>query len=86
MAEIENVLLEKGIYPVDSGSSYGEVLYGYTDIEEAKKDYKNETGEELDVENCQHINVMAIEDEKGTRFSWTAEDQAEGKPSIICIY
>ena len=32
--------IKKEIFPIDNGSQYGEILYGYTDIEEAKKDNK----------------------------------------------
>lgn len=78
-----NEIPQKGIYPVDSGSYYGEVLYGYTDIEEAKKHYKEITGEELDVENCSFLNVEMIEEADELKFSW--ENQEKGIPSIICI-
>lgn len=74
-----NEEFEKGIYPVDDGSHYGEILFGYSDIEEAKKDYKELTGEDLDVENVSYVNVEQV----GEGFSW--ENQDKGIPSIICI-
>ena len=70
---------KKGIYPVEDSSHYGEVLYGYSDLEEAKKDYKEQTGEDLNAEIAQFVNVE--ETENG--FSWV--DQDKGIPSIICI-
>ena len=73
----------KGIYPVDDGSHYGEILYGYTDLEEAKRDYEEETGEELDVENCQFVDVEAFDDRGHLYFSWKGE---KGRPSIVNIY
>ncbi len=83
---MDNKKIEKFIYPVEGGSSYGEVLYGYDDIEEAKKDYKEETGEDLDVDNCQFLNVELIEGDENEdiKFSW--QDQTKGIPSIVNIY
>lgn len=78
MKEIQTIL-NKGIYPLEEG----EVLYGYTDIEEAKRDYKELTGEELDVENCQELKVMAFENDNGTYFTW--KDQSEGEPSLVLL-
>lgn len=75
--------VEKGIYPVEDGNHYGEVLFGYTDMEEAKNAYKEQTGEDLDVENCQEVNVEVIEKGEEFGFSWEA---GTGTPSIICIY
>ena len=78
------IKIEKGIYPVEDGSHYGEVLYGYTDIEEAKKDYKELTGEDLDVDNIQELNVEVVEKE-GEEFGFSWENQEKGIPSMICI-
>lgn len=76
--------LEKGIYPVEDGSHYGEILYRYTDLEEAKRDYKNQTGEELDVENLQTTRVEAVDNGDGFTFSW--EKEGVGELSMMCIY
>lgn len=76
--------MEKCIYPVEDGCHYGEVLYGYTDLEEAKKDYKELTGEDLDVDNIQHVNVEILGPDDNITLSWA--DQEKGVPSMLCIY
>lgn len=77
---------KKFIYPIDGGCSYGEVLFGYTDIEEAKKDYKELTGEDLDVDNCQFLNVELIEGKEGEEVKLSWKDQTKGVPSIVNMY
>lgn len=76
--------MENGIYPVEDGCNCGDILYGYTDLEEATRDYKKLTGEELDTENIRFLNVDIIVDGDEYIFSWL--DQDKGIPSIINIY
>lgn len=51
------------ILPIDSGNFCGELLYGYSmdELERAKQDYKNLTGEDLDEDLLSEVRVLELD-------------------------
>lgn len=81
--------IKKEILPFDEGNFCGELLYGYTNITEAKKDYKKQTGEELDKDILQKVRVLKFKKADGEEYFFWAPvcdvcgHKNDGVPSFL---
>ncbi len=80
--------IKKEILPIDENNFCGDLLLGYTNIKEAKRDYKKLTGEELDMDLIQKVRVLITEKDGEPYYFWGGQCKEcgrknDGVPSIL---